>query len=542
MRRRRIGSWTLTTALVISATACFSEESRDFTFATEHSTHETLANFYSQGRAIGACRAAFQVIVENVERLPPNSSIVWGPDYDRCGSCVNNVRCVPKSLYPDLWDRLEKAAASRKLTISSTYPGPQILSLEAEPPSFPKVVVADSVKPGEFDAVLHWNVADQIPQDDATRDEHRAYNGRSHDFHASGKQLSGYECELFFGTLPTQSRVLIQLAVAPSLARDPMPQPLKETIRCIHDAWRRDLAKAVRLGKIEVTIAADKRVSDALANFAATELPAVRIDWSNYRGPDAPHEEVLYLIDGVYVGRGDQGFERTLRKLKSVPPGCSIEFPRFEYGGRMFYENFGLDRIEAENLSLRSAFPFSHRKAEVRAIFKERELRAAWSPRLLNALPARTVFDWGNGDRYGRVFATKGRIVFHDEAIGVAAVRVSWKAFHPFQGEHRPLESEAIYTLNENEVGAGVPGFAKIMDRLATLPENAVVQVRVCLRTRGSFRCPITFEERRHFERTGFEPYFGLFPWLIQVAEERKLMLEWIPDQGGSCQDCSLFR
>ncbi|MGH7136299.1 MAG: hypothetical protein ACREHD_11205 [Pirellulales bacterium] len=66
------------------------------------------------------------------------------------------------------------------------------------------------------------------------------------------------------------------------------------------------------------------------------------------------------------------------------------------------------------------------------------------------------------------------------------------------------------------------------------------MQVRVCIRTKPRFTCPITFQGRRHFERTGFEPYVGMFPWLIDVARRHKLQIEWIPDEQESCQDCSL--
>lgn len=78
------------------------------------------------------------------------------------------------------------------------------------------------------------------------------------------------------------------------------------------------------------------------------------------------------------------------------------------------------------------------------------------------------------------------------------------------------------------------------MDRLATLKEKSVVQVRVCIRTKPPFVCPITFQGHRHFERTGFEPYVGMFPWIIDVARKHKLQIEWIPDELESCDDCSL--
>ena len=43
-----------------------------------------------------------------------------------------------------------------------------------------------------------------------------------------------------------------------------------------------------------------------------------------------------------------------------------------------------------------------------------------------------------------------------------------------------------------------------------------------------------------HFERTGYEPYCGMLHWLVDVAEKRKLQIEWLPDEAESCADCEL--
>jgi hypothetical protein len=51
---------------------------------------------------------------------------------------------------------------------------------------------------------------------------------------------------------------------------------------------------------------------------------------------------------------------------------------------------------------------------------------------------------------------------------------------------------------------------------------------------------PIIYTGHRHFERTGFEPYAGMFAWLVDVAQKRKLQIEWIPDERESCQDCPM--
>ena len=61
----------------------------------------------------------------------------------------------------------------------------------------------------------------------------------------------------------------------------------------------------------------------------------------------------------------------------------------------------------------------------------------------------------------------------------------------------------------------------------------------------GKFRIVFTYRTKdiqRHFERTGFEPYFGMLEWMIDVAEKRKHKIHWLPDETGTCADCELNR
>ncbi|MBC7820928.1 MAG: hypothetical protein IAG10_28930, partial [Planctomycetaceae bacterium] len=120
------------------------------------------------------------------------------------------------------------------------------------------------------------------------------------------------------------------------------------------------------------------------------------------------------------------------------------------------------------------------------------------------------------------------------------AARLSWVRYDAHDRFKRKLETTAGYTINDVEMGEGVAGFAKAMQQLAALPEGAVVHVQVCLRTKGRFVCPLIYEGQRHFERTGYEPYCGMIRWLVDVAEKRKLQIEWLPDEAESCGDCEL--
>ncbi len=88
----------------------------------------------------------------------------------------------------------------------------------------------------------------------------------------------------------------------------------------------------------------------------------------------------------------------------------------------------------------------------------------------------------------------------------------------------------------------GVLGFEAAVQRIAALPAGSVVQVRVCLRTKGPFVCPRTFEGHPHFERTGDRAYVGMLPWLVDVARTSNLELQWIPDEAESLLDCELNR
>ncbi len=163
-------------------------------------------------------------------------------------------------------------------------------------------------------------------------------------------------------------------------------------------------------------------------------------------------------------------------------------------------------------------------------------------------LDQNTVMAWASGDSYGQRFVAFGRIVRHDERpLLRAAARLGWSRYETAAGtavsdRARQPESSAVYTLDDIELGQGVAGFAKAMDRLAALPEGSVVQVRVCLRTQGPFVCPLIYEGYRHFERTGYEPYCGMFPWLIDVARKRQLDVQWVPDEQPSCLACELNR
>lgn len=395
--------------LLLIALPLSAEEIKDVTFTMSGEREESVA-FSFEGKKVGAGRKGFQAVVDRVSKLPSGTSIVWGPDYDRCGAC-SGAEFTPREGYPMLWAELEEQVRTRGLTLSSSYPGP---------------------------------------------------------FVRSAKRTA--------------------------------------------------------------------RKGDADFN----------ISWQNYRGPKTKHEEVLYLANGEYLGRGDDALMALLARLRKLPAGSTVSMPRYEYSGRWVSEAEDKDALIARNETLAELTPFKERRAEFHAVIAKQKLKLGYeyhSPKR-NAV---SVMDWSAGDRYAIAIASFGRIVRNDEKPSAAAVVLGWKDYEAGlqrsdDGKHRPRRSEitATYTLNEEPLGKGVPAFAQAMERLAELPAGSVVQVRVCLRTKGRFLCPLVYDNQRHFERTGFEPYAGMFPWLLAIAREHELQIEWLPDEGKSCQDCEL--
>lgn len=389
------------------------DEIKDVTFNAPRFSYSraTTEEFKYNGRAIGAGREGFQAIVDQIARLPAGTSIVWSPDYSRCGACSGSEErgSAPRFLYPDLWKQLEAHVAERGLTLSSLYP------------------------------------------------------------HAG------------------------ESSVQPAGARE------------------------------------RKREAES----------SLTIDWDNYCGPETVHDDVLYIVDGRFVGRGDQGFNQVLNTLARLPVGASVTIPRYVHRGRAAFENLGADGVKRENARLHDVAPFAARRGEFDMKVTERKLRLQFDDKLLRGSD-RSPLDWGSGERDGHAFVAFGRIVRHDEKPRAAAARLGWSRFDATERHKRQPETEAYYTIDDIKLGQGVAGFAKAMDKLAALPPGSVVHVPVCVRTKGPFVCALIYKGHRHFERTGFEPYFGMFPWLLDVAEKGRLEIEWIPDERKSCGDCQL--
>jgi hypothetical protein len=539
--RAKFAAIMLLAGPLLGAADAPAERSRDLTFSTKYAVgRPKTADFYLDGRAIGSGREAFAAIVKRIGGLPPGTSVVWGPDYRRCGSCSGSEpHCVPEFLYPDLWEKLEASVKERRLALSSEYPGPRPIPVgprerEAMPVPLP---AGDAAAERRFDAVLDWEVGGLNDRDGFLIPG----GGYLHRFSSEGATLGNYDLDLFYDRLPEGSRVLVRIALhkrIDSPVRRDSGSALAGPVRAV---WEERIGEDLRRGKLKAVVTAPPRLAAALRSSPAPER--LQIQWSNYHGPKTPHEEVLYRVDDRFVGRGDPGFANVLAAIDKLPPEAEVILPRYEYSGRGAIENYSPRQIDSKNARLRGLVPFAAGRREFDAAIARRGPKVTFE----GEYPGKdsgTVMDWDSGDRYGRSFVSSGRIIHHDEPRGPAAARLAWTRYEiGKRGENRrQLESAATYTVDDVEVGRGVAGFAAAMERLAALSKGSVVQVRVCLRTSGPFLCPITYEGHRHFERTGFEPYVGLFPWLLDVANKHGLEIQWIPDEGRTCADCELNR
>lgn len=536
-------AWSL-----LGATGVFAEESNDVIFSTpDQSGRPTTANFYFNDRAIGAGREGFAEIVERIEKLPAGTSVVWGPNYHRCGECSGTEPgCVPRFLYPDLWAKLVTAVAAHHLLLSSDFPGPFLMHVgpgRHGHGNMPLPWAADDPEAKQpFDATLDWEVSEFHLSDAARRkwpDIEHVVVGR---FLSDGKKLANFDLDLSLGQLAENARVLIRVSWSDD---DDLPEEeddLKSMAKAIRTAWPSHVNEGLERGKLTAVLTARAPLVQALQAEIRQEQARQRLvlDWHNFRGPDTPAEEVLYCANGQYLGRGDAAFRRFLSQLDRLPPESKVAIPRFEFRGRWLTEGLSSEEIEAKNIEVQRIAPYRDRRDELEATIAKRNLTVEYLP----ASPGEnsdTVLGWNSGDRYGNTFVSFGRIIHYDEEPAPAAAKLAWTDYEAAKhDEDRQGESEAVYTLNGTKTGGGVAGFAKAMEKLEQLPPGSVVQVRVCLRTKGPFRCPLTFAGHRHFERTGFEPYFGLFPWLLDVAQKGNLEIEWIPDERPSCGDCEL--
>jgi hypothetical protein len=535
-------------ALRAMSAVALGEESPDVTIDTPFRPGQRpkTANFYFNGRAVGEGREAFEEILKKIRLLPAGASIVWGPNYKRCGECSGSEpECLPKHLYPDLWFELGKIVKDRQLTVSSDYPLLLKPHRRTAQIAFPAEIVSDnSPDQAQFDATLKWQIGEPSNRVKTSADD-EVYGGRSHWFQTNNSGLVGFQRELFLDRIPENSRLLVHVTIRD----DQQPADataLAQMAGLIDNGLDHFFSRHVRLGKLKTTVVVPAAILDHLKDRRKDKpnknqpSPAngLWIQWKNYHGAGTPHDEVLYFANGKLLGRGDSGFDRLLKKIDELPAGATVEIPRYRLAGKMAVERLGSEGLKAMNAELGALVPYGDRQADLGSRTQARKVKVAF----WEAFPGSgsgTVASW-ESHRLA-AFVDIGRIIRHDEQPKPPAARLGWVGYDAHEtGGKRQLESTAVYTLDGVEVGSGINGFERALKQIGELPEGSTVQVQVCLRTKGPFICPITYEGLRHFERTGFEPYIGMLDLLLEVVEHRKLNIEWLPDEGKSCKDCTL--
>lgn len=524
------------TLLCISALFAFlpsrvgAQESRDVYFSTDYETD----HFYYCGRAIGKGEEGFKAILEKVSKLPPDTSVVWGPDYDRCGACGGGEPTA-KNSYPDLWEEFNALVRERGLLVSSNYPGPferTTRTLSAVDP-FEFLPPGKVPKDENFILAIDCELGPELNPSD--RRFSMNFSGRLFTFRVNETKLDPYDVEVLLAKLAKDSRVLINFRVDAKLNLTTKENNEVRLQQHVSDYLHRRILPQARAGNLKIVVASSESIAQPIERSNAL------IRWSNFHGPDTTSEEVLYYFGDDFVGIGNQGFEAILTKVSQLKRGSSIQLPKYKFSGRAAFETMESAVLKKRNKELDTLLPFSARKTEFDAVIKKQKLTIAPFT-ILPSFGPDTVYSWNSGDRYGASFVSFGRIVRFDEKPRPAAMTLAWQDYDASKKYDRDPESTATYTIDEKSVGEGFAGYSAAIDLIAKLPAGSVLHVHSCIRTQGTFTCPIIYENHKHFERTGFEPYFGMFPWLIEVAKKHKLEIEWIPDEAKSCGDCELNR
>ncbi len=529
-------------ALMTFAAVSYAQVIQDVTFATKYQSGKpTTAHFYYNDQAIGSGREAFAKIVESIEKLPEGTSVVWGPNYQRCGSCSGREPdCVPKFLYPDLWSKLEQHIKSRKLVISSSFPGPNNYQYRQKQ-THVIVPLAVSLKARsaeeKHDVILDWtmNRKESYPAD-----MRRFDSNQFQPLSSENQDLkSAYALECFLDGIPVSAKILIRVKASLNPNDKIMASDLPHQLKYFRDFWRSEIAGRAFRKKWEITVAVEDKLLEDFRAYDWNPPDPLTISWDNFHGQDTPHKEVAYSINDEFVGLGDHGFDQILSRLKELPQGATFRMPSYTLSGRRATESLSLEQLKAFNKNLAMLVPYANRRRQLADVVAKRKLVAEHFEISTSLAPNSTVHDWSNTDSLG-LFVTHGRIVRHDEPRETRAAKLEWTNFDAHLRSNRPQESEAMYVLDKKEVGQGVAGFAKAMDHLATLPPGSIVQVQVCLRTKAPFICPIIYEGQRHFERTGDEPFCGMVQWLVSIAQAKQLQIEWLPDEQKTFGNCEL--
>jgi hypothetical protein len=226
------------------------------------------------------------------------------------------------------------------------------------------------------------------------------------------------------------------------------------------------------------------------------------------------------------MGMGDAGFDAVLKRLRQLPRGTCLDYPRYCLHGQVS------DYPELQEFKAKDLVPFAPRRKELIDLIDRRHLIVG-RDRVLY-WPKPTYNDRVDENYEASCFLNSllrfGTIVRDGAKPAKADVVVKWKQNR--NGEGRPA-AVATYFCNREKVGKGTPGFLAVLKRLESLPDGATVRIDpVCIRTHGPFSDAVTMKGQRHFETTGDEPFRGVVDLLGELARRKRLRVEVIPDEG----------
>lgn len=468
--------------------------------------------FYVGGRFMGFGRNGFKAAIEKFRQLPRGTSVVWGPDCGKMSSGPDNS-VLANRLFPELWKDFQQVAKERGIILSSnTWP----FAAEADEP--PELPAAEYVEPGtpvkKEGIVLDWK-----PEKGNRVSIFDYRNARAWPVYYLNGSESGRGRGGFLATLkslresPVGSRLRI---VWHKTGNSYYNLP---GIRLFDIEFRELVAEK----KFRLVFECPKDRRPKQANCPAR----CRFTWRNFRSLTTPHKEVVYLVDGKVMGMGNAGFSNALKELRRLPRGAHLEYPR--YG--LHHET---PRKKREAFYAKDSVPFTSRGVEFMDVVKERNLVVDrywiryWPKTTYN--PTGRFEEEQEGDCFLESLLRFAVIIRDGAKPSKADAVVSWKQE---RGNRRTPISEATYLYNGEKIGVGTSGFIAILKRLKSLNDGATVRIDpVCIRTRGPFSDAVIIKGQRHFETSGEEPFRGMVDLLAELARQKRLRVEVIPDEG----------
>jgi hypothetical protein len=439
-----------------------------------------------------------EAVLEIVRKVPEGTSIVWGPNCEKSWTASRFKSTVPEA-FPDLWRQFRDVAGANGLILSSSfyggYSGPSMSSVA-------RVVPAGGPR-GRDDVLIRW---DFVPPE-------------SLDIFVDEKSV-GRDAEAVLAVKKVLETIHPDRTIRFVLARKrPDGEDLNEAFSwdaLVDSTFESTLAAVIERRNLRAIIEKPEEF------MLAAEKAARRVGfgWRNYDYfKETPHEKVIYLIDGEVMGIGDPGMDAVLAFLRKQQEGTLLTMPQFSTS--KFVQYVDEDRV-----------PFPSRRNEFQEIVKTRKIEVDYEP---------TVPETNFKSDAIHTLLSFGRIVRDGEVPKKADLTLSWRNYAGtnLDADPEPDPEDAIYTLDNRDVGKGMAGFLAALRQIEALPKGAVLRLDpVCIRTKGPFPCAIMLAGHRHFARTGREPYLSLLELLGEIVARRGLEVALIPDEAKAESSC----